>query len=490
MQIRWKYFFGVNGALLLFLGLHIVVDDAWTRRDMFRLEVRNLKDTARAISQAGFDGQTPRPLLPELVQTLARVHEGMEAMVLDASMRVVASWPPRRVGEQWEEDGIQRVLNQRRPAATHMDEHYHDGVQVIDFTMPVAAGTGRPHHAIHVARRLSLVEELVRRHRAYRLAWAAGAVLLVGLAINLVTFLWLLRPVKRITATLASSRWRQPPGRGGGDELSHLEQSVVRLVADAEAALADKEALLGKVREFNQQLEREVDKARQELARTQERLVQQERLSAVGEVAAGLAHELRNPLHIVRGDAELLARRPENQEACQDILEEVDRINRFVNNLLDYTRALEPGDEMEPLEPVVRSAAVSMARLHEGDEVSIQVDCPADLTARVDSDHLSQILNNLVENAIQASSPGGTVWVRITPGEGEMTLEVKDEGRGVASEDLPHLMQPFFTRRQAGTGLGLTIVKRLVDLYDGQVSVESRPGEGTSMKVTLRCGGG
>jgi signal transduction histidine kinase len=483
MRIQWKYLLGVNGVLLVVWTLYIFTDREWDRRDMLRLEARSLENMARVVRTACFERGVPASSMRPLMAALTRAQPGVEIMVIDRRLVVRASTIPGRVGRRWRERDIEAVLARGQTATWQYKDHYHGGKAMLDVTVPVPGPGGKPVYAIHVARRMDLLMDLLGEHRVRNTLWALGSVVLIGVVLSLVTFRWLIRPVNRMTAILSSSRWYHRPRRGGGDQLQRLSGSIHQMVNDAEQAIKEKEGLIEQVQSFNEKLEREIRLVRDELTAAQAELVRRERLSAVGTLASGLAHELRNPLHIIRGDAELLSRREENVETCDDILEEVDRINRFVNDLLSYTRPMEPEREALEVAPAVRSALEAVQRTH-AEPFELKVVIPHGLALEIDPEHLRQILVNLAGNAVQAMGEGrGTLTVKGELQDGRVSLTVTDTGPGIHREDLPRVFEPFFTRRPAGTGLGLAVVKRLVELYGGEISIESQVGRGATVKI-------
>jgi len=482
MRIQSKYLLWVNGVLLLLWTLYIVTDQAWDSRDLLRIEAHYLQSVARVVRGAGFSAGEPSKGLTRLLNVLTQVHPGIEVMVLDRRSVVRASSVAGRVGRRWREKDIDQVLARGETAKWQYQDHFHGGMAMLDVTLPVAGPAGPPTYAIHIARRMELVNQLLREHRARNVLWAVASMVLIGVLLTLGTYRWMIRPVKQMTDTLAQSRWYQP-ARRRGDELQRLGTSMRRLVRDAEQAMGEKEDLLRQVRSFNEKLAQEVRNVRDELTAAQAELVRRERLSAVGTLATALAHELRNPLHIIRGDAELLARRQENRETCTDILEEVDRINRFVNELLDYTRPIEPQPGQAEVAAVVRSAVAAVSRTEALPSVNISVECPEELELRIDTEHLRQILVNLASNAVQSMPEGGRLVIRAGRVDGRVDLEVEDTGTGIRPEDMERVFEPFFTRRPAGTGLGLAIVKRLADLYGAELVVRSTPGQGTTVAL-------
>jgi signal transduction histidine kinase len=484
MSLQRKYLLLVNGALLAIFAVHALHDQLALRRELLRLEVRSLTQLARALARGGFDDTGGlRDDLGRWIGAHVPEKRGMEILVLDRRSMVVAGLPQRRVGKRWREHDISAVLGGSAKTRWKIDDHFHDQRPMLDVTVPVLAPQGSVRYVVHVARDLRLVRRLIAERMWGHAAWTLGALLLVALLVNSATLLWLIRPIRRLTDTLRDSRWfRDAPA--SRDELARLLSTVQQMIAELGAAVDDRETQLGQQQDFSRALQKEVLAAMEKVEQMQAQLVQRERLSAVGELAAGLAHELRNPLHIIRGEAELLARRDANTESCQDILEEIDRIDRFIGDLLAYTRPADADHDPVELLPVLRSVVSALEHDHPGARERVTIDCDESAALGMDADHLRQITRNLLANALEALADGdGGVRVSVTQSAGEARIVVDDTGRGITPDDLPRIFELFFTRREAGTGLGLAIVGRLVELYGGQIDIESQPGRGT--RVTL-----
>jgi two-component system nitrogen regulation sensor histidine kinase GlnL len=228
---------------------------------------------------------------------------------------------------------------------------------------------------------------------------------------------------------------------------------------------------------------------------------ERERLSEFGEIAAGIAHEVKNPLGGIRGAAELLAHRAAEErtrEAAELIVREVDRIVSLVDDMMVFTqgkslrlaqvnihRVLDDVIDLLSLDPI--AAGVSIER-------SFDPSIP-DLYA--DADRLVQVFLNLMRNALQALEGRGTLRIstrmaldhRLTGEHGEalptVSISVEDDGPGIAPELLERVATPLFTTRQAGTGLGLAVARHWVALHDGALRIESAPGRGTQVRVNL-----
>jgi two-component system sensor histidine kinase HydH len=228
----------------------------------------------------------------------------------------------------------------------------------------------------------------------------------------------------------------------------------------------------------------EVHALRREIARHQ-------RLATVGRLAAGVAHEIRNPLSSIKGFATYFRERyhdnPQDSQTAAIMIQEVDRLNRVVSQLLEFARpvniiprptaiAVLIADSLKLIETQAREKSIAVA----------VEDRSTAAEARLDADRLNQVLLNLYLNAVEAMAPGGTLTVRVTdlksaPG---IEISVSDTGGGIRPEDLSHVFDPYFTTKPAGTGLGLAIAHNIMETMGGDITVASRPGAETTF--TLR----
>jgi len=224
----------------------------------------------------------------------------------------------------------------------------------------------------------------------------------------------------------------------------------------------------------------------------EEELRRSERLGAVGQLAAGLAHEIRNPLASLSGAIELLAADlpdgDQNSQTLSQIVKlETSRLNRLVSDFLTYAR---PGPgRWEPVP--LRALFEELRALVQKDEtcgVDVHVDVPAELRALGNPDQLRQVFWNLVLNAAQSEPADGVVRVRASadPLLGEIAISVEDRGCGIPPDSLERIFEPFFTTKPKGTGLGLATVHRVVEAHDGRIAVASERGKGTTVRVFLR----
>jgi PAS domain S-box-containing protein len=223
-------------------------------------------------------------------------------------------------------------------------------------------------------------------------------------------------------------------------------------------------------------------------------------LSFTGELAAGLAHEIKNPLAGIQGAVDILIRRRDandpEREALEGVRHQVQRIDNTVRALLDRARPrnlkLERGSLTELVQATVELARAQTAA-HGGDQVQIEFFPPTeDISLVIDAAQIEDALLNLMINAIEAVEEDGKVILRIDrvhpnddEGRDEAVIEVSDNGRGIEEKDLANVFNPFFTTSKGGTGLGLPAVRRIARVHGGSVDVKSVVGEGSTFAIRL-----
>jgi signal transduction histidine kinase len=220
-----------------------------------------------------------------------------------------------------------------------------------------------------------------------------------------------------------------------------------------------------------------------------------ERLAALGQLTAGLAHELRNPLGTIKASADMLDRNlPPGDEIARElagyISSEVDRTNSLVSRFLDFARPLELRRAPAALEEVIARAAAAARRDAEAHAVSLRVQpAPGGTSFSFDAELMERVFLNLIVNAIQASPPAGTVTVESRVKGNDVWITVADLGSGIPPDKMEAIFNPFFTTKSTGTGLGLAIVAKIVDEHNGRITVCSNPGEGSVFTVCLPMSG-
>ena len=225
-----------------------------------------------------------------------------------------------------------------------------------------------------------------------------------------------------------------------------------------------------------------------------QQLQEQNRLAALGQMAAGLAHEIRNPLAGVKGAAQFLQSESlsgDSKDMLQVIIDEANRLDIVVRQFLDYARPFELDLQQEHVNAVVTHVLTLLRASGVPEGITVVEELAGDLPPMLlDSPRLSQVLLNLMQNALQAMPDGGrlTVETRRVPtrrGAGMVEIVVRDTGTGISADTLEKLFIPFFTTKASGTGLGLSICQRIVDVHGGELDVQSVEDLGATFLVRL-----
>jgi signal transduction histidine kinase len=236
--------------------------------------------------------------------------------------------------------------------------------------------------------------------------------------------------------------------------------------------------------------------ANQQLQEAEAQVRRTERLAALGQLSAGLAHEIRNPLSTIKGSAEMLLKNVDANGAVAHelagfISTEVDRTNALVTRFLDFARPLALRLEKTEIGEVIDEAVTQVEKHTPPLDVSIYKNYSPDIPPfLMDRQLIERVLYNLLLNAAQASPPQGSVTVKTrqagdTADGSTVEIDVIDRGSGIAPKDRESIFNPFFTTKSSGVGLGLAIVSKIIDEHGGQITVESEPGAGSVFRVFL-----
>jgi len=233
-----------------------------------------------------------------------------------------------------------------------------------------------------------------------------------------------------------------------------------------------------------------LEQRNRELHQSQDQLRQADRLSALGAMAAGLAHEIRNPLAGVKGALEIIASRvstgtPE-AEFAQIAEKELGRLDTLLTDFLLYARPHDPVLRPTNVHEIVERVTALLQQEAEKVSITISVGGSAESASILaDAEQMTQVLFNIVLNAIQASRPGGSVRIRESSEAGWWTIDVMDDGPGISPEHMLRLFDPFFTTKSHGTGLGLAISHRIVSSHGGTIKVLPQTSGGSVFRISL-----
>jgi PAS domain S-box-containing protein len=223
-----------------------------------------------------------------------------------------------------------------------------------------------------------------------------------------------------------------------------------------------------------------------EVKRLQEEVELKERLTALGEMSAGIAHELRNPMAVILGYLNLLSKKidPANQNIIRDITSEVNGMNRIIGDLLTFARPASLNRITVNIKELIEGCLSNVFQTKVSDARIATVSRLDDVEVLIDEGLMRQAFNNLFQNAVEAMPDGGTLTVEAHGGR-NLNVIVTDTGTGVPPDTVKKIFLPFFTTKDKGVGLGLALVHKIVLSHGGRIEVESAPGKGTTFTVVI-----
>ncbi len=331
--------------------------------------------------------------------------------------------------------------------------------------------------------------------------WLISGGFLFLLAFSVPLFLRLargvFRPLENMVETISKVEAGDLTARTG---LSDAQNEVSLVSTHLDTVLAQVQDRDQSLREWADELENRVEartaelkNANQQLEATTKQLVVSEKLAAIGEITAGVAHEINNPVAVIQGNVDVIHETlgphatPLKTEFSL-VFEQVHRINTLVNKLLQFARPEEfagnagshsPNDVIEDTLPLVQHL-LSKVNIN----LKQALNCTQDVT--INRTELQQVFINLIVNAIQAMPSGGVLEIATVDQDSEVLISIADSGVGIEPEVIEHIFDPFFTTKKAeGTGLGLSITQKLIERAGGRISVDSRIGHGTRFNVFL-----
>lgn len=378
-------------------------------------------------------------------------------------------------------EGLNRISGSRFPAAQATD--FSAEVPTVSGRLQTRLWTGA---ALLLVVTIALLQYLTPRGLAHwhyvleRLYYipVAGAGLILGWRAGLLTAISAGALFGIMTANVP----------GSSDKLDRLLESMIFcMVGILTGVLSDRE------RERRSELEEakaRIEAVHLELKLNFEQMKRTDRLAALGHLSAGLAHEIRNPLASIAGAASIVQLEPENASRRSEFLEiiqiECRRLNSLVAHFLDFARPRQPDLFIVDIGDVFDSVAGLASHAVRDDGTKIRMDIPENLPqVECDPEQMKQVLLNLVLNAVQAMPDGGEVVLSAANERDLLAIRVSDQGGGIPQEHLEHIFDPFFTLKEAGTGLGLAVAHGILTHHGGTLRVESSSGRGTVFLVAL-----
>jgi two-component system NtrC family sensor kinase len=307
-----------------------------------------------------------------------------------------------------------------------------------------------------------------------------------GTALAIFLAMRISRPIGQLVVGVhhvAEGAYNHPIEVNASDEIGYLAQAFEQMRRSIQQHLAN-------LVEEKQRLE----ESNHRLQETQQQLLQSERLAAVGKLAARVAHEVNNPLAIIKTTIRILRNQGSEETSghkrLEMIEEEINRIARILRDLLDFSRPCPPEQAVEVNAVIQSLERLLTPALHEK-QIALSVLLEPQLPqVRISGDHLKQVLLNLVRNAEDAMPEGGQLVIQTALANTEIEVRLTDTGCGIPPEHLPYLFDPFFTTKaqQGGMGLGLSVLYGTIKKAQGHVEVESEAGKGSTFRVFLPVG--
>lgn len=393
-----------------------------------------------------------------------------EISILNNEMEVIASSNPKKIGQKIDAKTkrsarLQDALGNHE--AAHADGSASESQRSYDILLPVIVGYEQLGF-VHITMIFDDFANLLRSNNHKRL-WGTSIVFAVGIAVSIFLSMKYVKPINSLakaTQRVAEGDLQEIPETGAKDEIGELTKN------------------------FN-----EMVRGLRENKKLQERLMAAEHLSKIGQLASGIAHEIRNPLNLINLSIDHLRKeyRPEDLKRQDEfystvfsIKREIGRLNGMIGNFLDYGKPLTLKLEKVLVEDIIKEALVIAAQMIREQKLELKTDYSKDIPPlNLDRQQIKACLMNIILNAIQAMPGGGRLSVSSSFADGFASVKIEDTGDGIAEEHLAKIFEPYFTTKVAGIGLGLAITKRIIEEHGGKIDIESMLGKGTAVSVKL-----
>lgn len=316
-------------------------------------------------------------------------------------------------------------------------------------------------------------------HRTMNIAMTAATFVGLGLIISLSLTFLVIRPIRSLHSHIHRVE------ESAGNQVSG-ERPVLPVLPES----ANTDEIGDLSRDFNTMVRRLNDAAGRLHEVHQRELEQADRLATTGEMAASMAHEIRNPIAGVLGALQVFDSEVGEDDARKEILEEMMRqlvrVNQAVNDLLSYARPTPPAFEEFPINELIQRTVPLVESQINGKSITVLSHLsPDEPVLEGDRKQMQQVLWNILLNGIQAIESSGTVSISSGRGESMVRIEICDTGKGIPADQVEKVFKPFYTTKHKGTGLGMTISRRIIEQHHGSIAVTSEAGKGTTVRILL-----
>jgi len=386
-----------------------------------------------------------------------------EISILNNEMEVIASSNPKKIGQALDVKG-------KKAGNPEIGQDYFTALESqrsYDLILPVVVGYEQLGY-IHITIRFDDFANVLRDNNHKRLI-GTSIVFAIGIAISIFLSLHYVKPINNLakaTQHIASGDLQEIPEINTADEIGGL------------------------TRNFNEMI-----RGLRENKNLEEQLRAAEHLSKIGQLASGIAHEIRNPLNFINLSIDHLKNeyQPEDSKKSEEFYDlissiktEISRLNSMISNFLDYGKPLTLKPEMSCIEDILKEVLTIADYKIREQQLELRTNFSKEtLAIYIDRQQIKASLMNVILNAIQAMPCGGKLSVTTTMSHGLITAKIEDTGEGIAEEDLTRIFEPYFTTKTAGIGLGLALTRRIIEEHKGRIDIKSKQGNGTIVSVQL-----
>ncbi len=479
-SLRSKIIIAVSGILAVTIGFGTWINIGYQRTEMEHALEDNVliisNTIERSLSNAMLEGKSKE--VQHILEAVGGYHNIREIKIFSPNGVILKSSKPWMIGRKVDpttqkcfladkfkepikrrDEGLFSVLfpieNDRRCFHCHGSKVKLNGILAVDVSMA------------HTQKEIGELSKTM-------FLWAFGVTAILAVSLSLFLTQLVTNPIQKLIAT--------------------MERAERGLEARAEVKSSDDIGRLGEA--FNSLLSK-LESARRKVDRYHyEQMKRADRLASIGEMAAGIAHEIKNPLAGIAGVIQVLKKEPaigdQKRAVLEEVLSQVERMDKAVRNLLSFARPPEPKMTLVDVNELIGKLLDFLApQFAKHSIVAERKLTPGMPWLTLDPDLMQQALINIALNAVQSMPEGGTFTVETKParpveeGTGSVGLVFADTGKGISPENLSRIFSPFFTTRQQGTGLGLSITQRIIEQHGGEINVESSSGEGTSFTISF-----